>query len=144
MGRKTHESILAITGKILPNRMNIVVTRQVTYRVPLAASVVNTFDEALDEAEKWKAQTESKNSQYEKEIFVIGGAEIYALALPRANRFYLTDVNTVVSVGENTYFPLWKKTPIEWCDSIQPQECFRDRTHKFSYVFRVLERKQNE
>ncbi|MDE7123576.1 MAG: dihydrofolate reductase, partial [Alistipes sp.] len=71
MGRKTYESL----GRPLPGRTNVVVTRQ-----DLAiegCTVVHSLDEAL-------ARFPS-----EEEVFVIGGAQIYAQALPLADRFYL-------------------------------------------------------
>jgi dihydrofolate reductase len=80
MGRKTFESILAMTGKPLPGRENIVVTRSAGY--PRAGCrVVHSLEAALAEAGK------------ANEAFVIGGAELYALALPLAQRLYLTEID---------------------------------------------------
>jgi dihydrofolate reductase len=74
MGRKTHESI----GRALPGRRNIVITRQRDYRAE-KCEVVGSLDEALARAG-------------DGEVFVIGGAEVYREALPRASRIYLTRV----------------------------------------------------
>jgi len=76
MGRKTHASI----GRPLPGRSNIVITRGHGYAAP-GCIVVHTLEAALDAA----AATD--------EIFVIGGAEIYALALARADRLHLTEIH---------------------------------------------------
>lgn len=76
MGRKTHESI----GRLLPGRTTIVVTRQPDYRVP-GATVVHSLDEALAAAAA------------DDEVFVIGGAALFAAALPRAHRLHLTVVD---------------------------------------------------
>lgn len=78
MGRKTFESI----GKPLPNRTNIVVTRNRDYR---AEGIVTAF--SLAEAMDWAARAPGAG-----EVFVIGGAELFREALPRADRIYLTEV----------------------------------------------------
>jgi len=77
MGRKTHESILEQTGSPLPGRRNIVVTRQPGARWD-GCEVAGSLDAALAAAHA------------APEVFVIGGAELYRLALPRADRLYLT------------------------------------------------------
>ncbi|HEY8278026.1 MAG TPA: dihydrofolate reductase, partial [Bdellovibrionota bacterium] len=79
MGRKTFESI----GKALPKRTNIVITRDRTYRAE-GGVVAHSLDEAFD----W-----AKKSPGSDEIFVIGGSEIFKLALPLASRIYLTEVS---------------------------------------------------
>lgn len=80
MGRKTFDSI----GKPLPNRTSIVVTRQSVAEAPFSESLqyVRSLEEALDVARQ-------KDTE---EAFVIGGAEIYRLALPLADKIYLTEV----------------------------------------------------
>jgi dihydrofolate reductase len=77
MGRKTHQSILEQTGRPLPGRRNIVVTRQPGARWE-GCEVAGSLDAALAAAHA------------APEVFVIGGAELYRLALPRADRLYLT------------------------------------------------------
>jgi dihydrofolate reductase len=95
MGRKTFESI----GRVLPGRTNIVVTRNPDYRVH-GAVVVASLDAAFDTARGAPgAQGEAG------ECFVIGGAEIYTLALPLADRLYLTEVHA--TVPGDAYFPEW-------------------------------------
>jgi dihydrofolate reductase len=84
MGRKTWESI----GRPLPGRTSVVVTRQRGYRAP-GALVAHSLDEAIGACGS------------DREIFVIGGAELYAQALPRACRLYLTTVEADVS-GDTT------------------------------------------
>ena len=86
MGRKTFESI----GKALPNRRNIVISRQTDY-VAEGVSVVSSLDEAL---EICKTDDES---------FVIGGAEIFKYALPLANILYLTVIHH--EFNADTFFP---------------------------------------
>ena len=79
MGRKTYESI----GKPLPNRTNIVITRNRDYR---EEGVVTCF--SLKEAIEWASRAPGSD-----EVFVIGGGEIFKEALPIADRIYLTEVN---------------------------------------------------
>ncbi len=88
MGRKTWESI----GKPLPGRENIVVTRDRGYVAP-GGRVSHTLDEALAAAGAVP------------EIMVIGGAQLYALAMPRATRLYLTRVDADIS-GDTLFPPL--------------------------------------
>lgn len=92
MGRKTFESL----GKPLPNRTNIVVTRQGDYQVD-GVVVVHGIDRALMIAEKDAQQSG------QEELCVIGGGEIYAETLPRASRIYLTVVET--ELEGDTRFP---------------------------------------
>jgi len=80
MGRRTYESIIAISGKPLPGRDNIVITRTAGYSAP-GCRVVHTFEEALAAAAG------------AGDAFVIGGADIYAIALPRAQQLYLTEID---------------------------------------------------
>ncbi len=89
MGRKTFESM----GIPLKNRTNIVITREAFY----AASgilVAHSLQEALQIAD----------SHGETEVFIIGGAEIYRLALPVLDRIYLTEIDLVVEHGD-AFFP---------------------------------------
>ncbi|MFN8346457.1 MAG: dihydrofolate reductase [Spirosomataceae bacterium] len=77
MGRKTFESI----GKPLPNRTSIVITRSKEWFAE-GILIVNSVEEAVKTAQKTGAD----------ETFVIGGAEIYRLTLPMADKIYLTEV----------------------------------------------------
>ena len=75
MGRKTWDSL----PRALPHRQNIVVTRDRSLQAP-GADVVHSLDEALDRV------------ALPPPAFCIGGAELYRLALPRADRLYLTEI----------------------------------------------------
>ncbi len=92
MGRKTFESI----GKILPNRMNIVVTRQKNYG-PTASNlrIVQSLEDALHYA-----------GLFSEEVFIIGGEEIYRQAMPLADRLYLTEFMNPEIEGD-AFFPLY-------------------------------------
>jgi dihydrofolate reductase len=93
MGRKTFESILAIAGKPLPGRESIVVTRSARYSPP-GCRIVPSLDAALAAAGA-------------NEVFVIGGGELYALAMPLAERLYLTEIDA--DFEGDTLFPRFER-----------------------------------
>lgn len=92
MGRKTWES-LPEKFRPLPNRTNIVVTRQGGYTAP-GATLVHSLGDALAAAE---------SALGADEVFIIGGAQIYAEALQRADRLYLTLIED--EKEGDAYFP---------------------------------------
>ena len=94
MGRKTFESI----GKPLPGRLNIVISRNRDLLIS-GATMVGSLDEAISVANS------QAGDHFTGEIFVIGGAEIYKLALARADRLYLTLIDHVYP--GDAYFPEW-------------------------------------
>ncbi len=96
MGRKTWESI----GRPLPGRTNIVITRQPNYEAE-GARVVDSLQAAISLAEG-VALIDGVD-----ELMVIGGADIYRLALPRAERLYLTEVHG--EVDGDAFFPDWER-----------------------------------
>mgnify|MGYP000117573693 CR=1 FL=1 len=120
MGRKTFESI----GRPLPQRHNIVLTRQVGFsaRDP-AVTVVSTLQAALQAAGDVP------------EVMIIGGAEIYQLALPLAQRIILTRVHANVQ-GDTHFSPL---DPKAW--RVASSESYAaDERHAYSMTFEDLER----
>jgi dihydrofolate reductase len=100
MGRKTFESI----GRPLPRRTNVVVTRQPGWTAD-GVIAVSSLDEALEVAE-----------EYDGEAMVIGGAQIYALAMPLADAQVLTEVHQEPD-GDVRYPPFdraeWEETARE-------------------------------
>jgi dihydrofolate reductase len=91
MGRKNYDSLLP-KFKPLPQRTNIVITRQKDFHAP-GCTVMHAVEPALDLAKK----------NLEVECFIIGGAEIYKLAMPFTTRLYLTEIDA--HVEGDTYFP---------------------------------------
>jgi dihydrofolate reductase len=89
MGRKTFESL----GRALPGRTSIIVTRRAGFQPPPRALVAGSLDEAIGLAAG------------DDEPFVIGGGQIFDMALPRANRLYVTWVEA--EVAGDTSFPPW-------------------------------------
>src|SRR6185295_8623564 len=84
MGRKNYES-LPEKFRPLPNRTNIIVTRQKDFMAP-GCTVVNQLQDGVKVADANK----------ESELFIIGGAEIYKLALPQTDTLYLTEIDAVI------------------------------------------------
>jgi dihydrofolate reductase len=89
LGRKTFESI----GRLLPERAHFIVSRQPGFRVE-GAEVFASIEEAL--------QVLEKRYPHDQEVFCIGGGEIYRQTLARADRLYLTWVETEVK-GDALY-----------------------------------------
>ena len=119
MGRKTWDSI----GRPLPGRHNIVVTRQPGLELP-GVSVVASLDEAVQAAGDVP------------EVCVIGGAEIYRLALPRADVIHLTRVLAVLDA--DTYFPALDAS--EW-DEVEVARHAADERHAYPYSCVELRRR---
>lgn len=123
MGRKTFDSI----GRPLPNRTNIVITRSQTWQHE-GCIIANSLEEALIIAQK-----EEQN----KEIFIIGGGNIYEQALPLADKIYLTIVET--EIQGDTFFP--EIDFITW-SIINTQDYIKDEKNPFDYRFGTLERER--
>lgn len=122
MGRRTWESI----NRLLPGRTTVIVTRQPGYGVA-GAVVARSLDEAIDACGN------------DDEIFVIGGAELYSAALPRAGRIYLTTVDA--EPAGDAFMPEFD--PAEWRET--SAETFdADDRHRHAYRFAVYDRRPPE
>ena len=125
MGRRTWDSL---PKKPLPGRMNLVLSRDLTFE-PDGAVLCETFSEAAAIA---REQAEEDGVD---EYCVIGGSALFEAALPRARRLYLTEVEA--EVEGDVLFPAF--------DESQWREVSRERHERtegddFAYTFRVLER----
>jgi dihydrofolate reductase len=123
MGRKNYDSLLD-KFKPLPNRTNIVVTRQKNLNAP-GCIVVNDIDKSIAIAKE----------NGEKEAFIIGGAEIYKMTLPVSNKLYLTEIEA--EVDGDTYFPEFDRN--EWKETSRVHHP-ADARHKFAFDFVIYER----
>jgi dihydrofolate reductase len=126
MGRRTWDS-LPERFRPLPGRLNVVVTRQSGWSAP-GAVVAGSLDEALAQAEDAPVGSDT--------IFVIGGAQVYAEALPLADRLVLTEIERDFE-GE-VRFPPWEHAAF--------REVSRQRHHAappndFDFSFVVYERR---
>lgn len=122
MGRKTYESL----GKPLAGRINIVITRQADWQAE-GVIVAKDVDDAIKKAETTNC----------KEIFVIGGGEIYWQSMEVADRIYLTRVHKDFPDAD-AYFPdieedKWKLVSNEDFDF--------DAKHAYAYSFQIWEKK---
>jgi len=120
MGRKTHESI----GRALPGRQNIVLTRNRTYESD-GCMIVHSVQEALIVAEG-------------REVMVIGGAQLYKLFLPLADRIYLTLVET--EFEGDSFFP---KIESRYWREISKETYEPDKKNQYKYSIVLYERNQN-
>lgn len=119
MGRKTHESI----GKALPDRKNIVLTTDLTYHAQ-DCQIAHSLDEVF---------TLLKNCS--EEVMIIGGAKLYELFLPLAQRIYLTRVD--VQVEGDAFFPLFDES--DWV-VVHQENHSADARNDYPYSFLVLEK----
>ncbi len=118
MGRRTWESI----GRPLPGRTTVVISRDRDLKLD-GATVVTSLDAALDVTSN------------DPEVFVIGGGEIYRLALPVAQRLYITRVH--VELAGETLFP-----PVKWdeWELTGSERGAADKQNDFDFTFEVYDR----
>lgn len=120
MGRKTHESI----GKLLPNRINIVITRDKNYKPKPGVLVYSDIDTVIDLCR-----------YFDREAIVIGGEQIYRRFLPYANKLYITNISSPF-IGD-AYFP--DVNTLEWVhvsETLHPA----DAKHQFPFSFDIYVR----
>ena len=160
MGRKTFE---ALAGEPLPGRFNFVITRQADWRPSRAAVGPNGDAEDMrgrDAASKRDAEdaagkaTMTRRQTVEvahdlgsalqlaaatdcREAFVIGGGQVYAEAMPIADRIYLTRIHTVLE--GDTWFPVIDEN--EW-RMVSNQDFQPDEKHANAYSFQLWQRKK--
>jgi dihydrofolate reductase len=120
MGRKQYLSV----GHALPRRPNIVISRNPNFSAD--CPVVGSLDRALELA----------RGAGESEAFIIGGAEIYALALPLADTFYRTRV--LAEVPGDVFFPALD--PADWDVRVESEHA-ADARNEFAFVIETLRRK---
>lgn len=121
MGRKTLESFPE--SKPLPNRVNIVLTRDRGYQAP-GALVVHSMEELQEELNKYSGE----------EIFVIGGGQIYRELLPLCDKAYVTKVDRAFDA--DVYFPDLDQDPQWKMTKVSEEQTYFD----LEYVFAVYER----
>lgn len=120
MGRKTYESL----GKPLPNRTNIVITRNKDWN-PEGVLVVNSLQDAIE-----------KSKEIDEEVYIIGGGNIYEQAMDWADAVEVTEVHQTFE--GDTKFPeidlaIWEETSRE--------DFGKDEKHEYDYSFVRYERK---
>jgi dihydrofolate reductase len=119
MGRKTYDSI----GKPLPNRRNIVISRQQDLRIE-GTEVVNSLEDAIQLVAK------------DEKAFIIGGAQIFSDAMHLGDTLHLTKVHH--SFEADTFFPEIKSA--EW-QEIEREDYLADEKNPYNYSFITLKRR---
>ncbi len=124
MGRKCYDSI----GRALPKRTNVIITRN-PYYLASNCLITHSVDEAL--------QLAADNG--EEEVFIIGGAQIYAMSLPYWDRLYYTEVD--IEPEGDIFFP-----EMDWSEwDLQSEKAHEaDEKNAHNYVFKVFEKKTVE
>jgi len=125
MGRKTWDSL---PKRPLIGRMNVVLSRDGSFE-PKGAVVCETFNDAVAIAR------EQAEDDAQSEVCVIGGASLFALALPKAKRIYLTEVDADIE-GDVTLDPFDES---KWTE-VRRQAYPAGEGDEFAFTFRVLER----
>ena len=120
MGRKTFQSI----GRPLPKRTNIILTRDAFF-IASNCIVTHSLDHALNIAQ----------DNGEEEVFIIGGGQIYEVAMPFLDKVYLTEVDT--EVAGIVKFP--ELPTSEWRE-ISSENHAPDEKNEYAYCFKIFER----
>ncbi|MEE3328836.1 MAG: dihydrofolate reductase [Myxococcota bacterium] len=123
MGRKTHESI----GRLLPKRTTIVLSKKADYTVK-GAHVVDTLLAAESIA----------RDQGEEELFVIGGEGVYALALPEADRIYMTRVHA--EFEGDAYMPAPRDLTTLGFERMSAEHHKKDERNEYDFTFECWQR----
>lgn len=121
MGRKTFDSI----GRVLPNRRNVVLTRQET-DFPDGVEVIQDIDKIY----QWNQENP------DQEFFVIGGGNLYEQVLPYADRMYITEIDE--SFHGDTFFPTFQRTEWELTSKVKGKKSDR---HSYHYSFLQYDRR---
>ena len=120
MGRKTYESI----GRPLPGRRTVIITKNLNYS-QTNTIVVHSLEEALEKINN------------EEEVFIIGGQSIFELALPGADRLYLTRVHATFE--GDVFFP---ENALELFEKIQDEPHQTDEKNSYPYSFQIYKKSQ--
>ncbi len=126
MGRKTWDSL---PKRPLPERLNLVLSRDGSFEA-VGAVVCERFEEALEIA---REQAEEDGVE---EVCVIGGEALFALALPRAKRLYITDVDAAPE--GDAFMPTFDE--VDWRE-VRREAHPAGEVDDYAFVFRVLERR---
>ena len=123
MGRKTFQSI----GRPLPKRTNVVLTRDLFF-IGTNCLVAHSLEHALNIAK----------DNGETEAFIIGGGQIYDLAMPYIDRLYLTEVD--IDIKEDPALVRFPELPAKEWKEIVAETHQPDEKNEYNYTFKVFER----
>lgn len=126
-GRKTFDSI----GSPLPGRENVILTRDKNFSYPMV-TICRTFEAVMSLIETHQV------SNPEAEVMIIGGAEIYSLFEPVANKIYMTSVDVDIHDKDAVLAPPFDTEPWEM---VYEEAWVRDKKNPYSGTFYIFERK---
>jgi dihydrofolate reductase len=126
MGRKTFESV---NNKPLLGRQNIIISRSTTPSTDGEVWWAASLEQAIEQSKKLDC----------KEIFIVGGAQIYEQSMAIANRIYMTRVHA--HFDADTFFP---EINVEEWGLVKSNDFAADEKHAYSFSIQVWERKGNE
>jgi dihydrofolate reductase len=129
MGRKSYDAL----GKPLPNRVNIVISKNENYELN-GCYTVTSLEQAFNLAQELYANNDETTEQ---QIFVIGGAQIYKLAMPIVDKLYVTEIKGVFD-GD----AFFDKVDLSIWEEIARDSHQKDEKNKYDYDFVVYERKK--
>lgn len=125
MGRKTFDSIMTRLGKPLPDRKTVIITHQKDFAAPPECVIASSWEDAM---EKTKGE----------EVFVSGGEAIYEMALPHADRLYLTRVH--MQSGGDIMLPI---TDFSDWNLVHEEEWLKDEKNEHDATYQIYERRRN-
>ena len=125
MGRRTFDSI----GKPLPNRTNIILTRNKDYTAPYGTFVYHSIEDVV--------HAYHKQNNNESELFVIGGAEVYSQAIQYADRLYLTIIDHEFPKVDS-FFPTFSM--LDW-KPVNNIKNLADKNNLYDHYFVIYERR---
>lgn len=126
-GRLTYDSIVDKLGTSLPNRTNIVLTKNKKFNIHPSTFVFNSVKEVLKQY---------KNHNNSDELMIIGGSQIYTQFMPFADKIYLTIIDNEFK-NVDTYFPRFS---LEHFKPIEHIKNHKDDKHSYDYSFVTYER----
>ena len=138
MGRKTFESIFAILGKPLPDRTSLILTRNNSLMDNIGNKsddcvILNSIDDFLKFHESFIL-----GENLDKDVFCIGGANIYAQLLPYTKTLYVTEVDTEIKSAD-AYFPDIDLDGSDWF--LEHEQVYsKDEKHAFDFAFKQYTR----
>lgn len=130
MGRKSYEAI----GHALPKRVNIVISKNENYKLS-DCYTATSLQKAFSLAQELFVNSEQTNEQ---QIFVIGGAQIYKLALPLVDKLYVTEIK-----GEFEGDAFFDKVDLNIWEEVSRDSHKKDEKNKYDYDFVIYERIEN-
>lgn len=127
MGRGTYDHLLQRVGRMLPNRTSVVITRNKMFEALPGVIVAHSLEDALE------------NTKGQDEVFIIGGAQLYAYALPFADRIYLTEIDA--TIDGDAFFP--EINPDEWQETMREFHG-ADEKNDYDFSWVTLDKKAHE